>query len=109
MLQWEICNTSGSSRSPQEVPIRSDPVQTLQTWTAIRSRSTEIGSRSGSQIAPIRSPHHCNPPGTEEGGGSEKSKYMRVLYGKLLKKQINSPSWFCWEMVLQPKSVNKCF
>ena len=43
----------------------------------------------------VKPPPH--PPGT--GGGSEKSKYMWVLYQKLLKKkEIELPLGICWEI-----------
>ena len=32
------------------------------------------------------------------GGGSKRSKYNQVLYGKLLMRQIDSPQGFSWEI-----------
>ena len=46
------------------------------------------------------------PPGTG-GGGPEKSNYMWVLYGKLLKKQIDSPPGFRWEMRFCCQNMSK--
>ena len=43
----------------------------------------------------------------EGEGGSRRSKYMWVLYRKLLKKQVDSPPGFCWEMGFAAEKCQK--